>query len=70
MESLYKAVIQRDGKWWIGWVEEIPGVNGQGRTRRACLESIRSALKEALEMNRSEALSAATNPYEEVSIEV
>ena len=55
MGSTYTAVIGRDGKWWIGWVEEIPGVNGQGTTREACLESLRSALKEALEMNRADA---------------
>lgn len=70
MASTYKAVIQHDGKWWIGWIEEIPGVNGQGTTRAKCLESLRSALKEALEMNRAEALSSVQSPYEEVSIEV
>ena len=65
----YTAVIQRDGKWWIGWLEEIPGVNGQGRTRAACVASLRSALKEALEMNRADALSLAQTPFEEVCIE-
>jgi len=28
--ATYKAIIQRDGPWWIGWIEEIPGVNSQG----------------------------------------
>jgi predicted RNase H-like HicB family nuclease len=69
MAAKYTAVIQRDGKWWIGWLEEIPGVNGQGLTRAACLTSLRSALKEALEMNRADALSLAQTPFEEVSIE-
>ena len=44
--SEYTAVIQRDGKWWIGWIEEVPGVNSQGRTRKALIENLRSALKE------------------------
>jgi predicted RNase H-like HicB family nuclease len=70
MGGIYTAVIQRDGIWWIGWIEEIPGVNGQGCTREECLDSLRSALKEALEMNRADALSAARSPYEEVRIEV
>jgi predicted RNase H-like HicB family nuclease len=70
MKSRYTAVIKRDCKWWIGWLEEVPGVNGQGTTRRACLSSLRSALKEALEMNREEALAAAQGSYEEVSIEL
>jgi len=64
----YTAIIQRDDKWWVGWIEEIPGVNGQGATREECVESLRSALREALELNRADALSAAQSPYEEVSI--
>ncbi len=70
MATSYTAMIQRNGKWWIGWLEEIPGVNGQGTTRAKCLESLRSALKEALETNRAEARAAAHSPFEEVSIEV
>jgi predicted RNase H-like HicB family nuclease len=31
--TTYTAVIQRHGEWWIGWVEEVPGVNSQGQTR-------------------------------------
>lgn len=70
MRSAYTAVIRQEGEWWIGWVEEIAGVNGQGRTREACLDSLRSALKEALEMNRADARAEAGEAFEEVSIEV
>ncbi len=64
----YRAVIQRDGEWWIGWIEEIPGVNSQGATRDELLENLRSALIEALEMNRADALAAATGAFEEASV--
>ena len=64
----YTAVIQRDGDWWIGWLEEIPGVNSQGHTREELLENLQSALHEALEMNRAEALAIVKEPYEEVRI--
>jgi hypothetical protein len=64
----FTAVIKRDGAWWIGWVEEIPGVNSQGATREELLENLRSALVEALEMNRAAALAEAAEGYEEVSI--
>jgi len=64
----YRAVIQRDGEWWIGWIEEIPGVNSQGATREELLENLRSALTEALEMNRADALAAATGAFEEASV--
>jgi len=59
MESVYRAVIQRDGRWWIGWIEEIPGVNSQGETREELMENLASTLDEALEMNRSDARAAA-----------
>ncbi|HVW01898.1 MAG TPA: type II toxin-antitoxin system HicB family antitoxin [Planctomycetaceae bacterium] len=68
MSASYTAVVQQDGEWWIGWVEEIPGVNSQGRTRDELLENLRDALNEALEMNRADALAAATGSFEEVSI--
>lgn len=56
MQASYTAVIQRDDPWWIGWIEEIPGVNSQGETREELLENLRSALGEAIEMNRADAL--------------
>ena len=68
MAATYTAVIQRDDDGWIGWIEEIPGVNSQGETREELLENLRSALQEALEMNREEARAAAKGAYEEVSI--
>jgi predicted RNase H-like HicB family nuclease len=50
MNAVYTAVVQYADPWWIGWVEEIPGVNSQGKTREELLENLRSALKEALEL--------------------
>ena len=70
MKSGYTAVVQQDDSWWIGWIEEIPGVNSQGKTRQELLDNLRSALTEALEMNQAEALAAVTGEYEEVSVEV
>lgn len=68
MVANYTAVVQQDGEWWIGWVQEIPGVNSQGKTRDELLENLRDALEEALEMNRAEAVAAASGTFEEVSI--
>lgn len=68
MRANYTAVVQQDGEWWIGWVEEIPGVNSQGKTRDELLDNLRDALEEALEMNRAEAVAAASGSFEEVSI--
>jgi len=53
--SRYTAVVKQDGDWWLGWVEEVPGVNAQEPTREALLASLKEVLREALEMNRAEA---------------
>jgi predicted RNase H-like HicB family nuclease len=66
--SRYTAVVKQDGDWWLGWVEEVPGVNAQKRTREALLASLKEVLREALEMNRAEARAAAGGTYEELAL--
>jgi predicted RNase H-like HicB family nuclease len=69
MKASYTAVIQKRDPWWIGWIEEVPGVNSQGATREELMDNLRSALEEALEMNRADALAAAQGePFEEVRV--
>ena len=68
MKQKFTAVIKKDSGWWIGWVEEIPGVNSQGKTRAELLKNLRSALSEALEFNRQDARKAAKENYEEAAI--
>lgn len=65
MKNSYTAVIKQDGDWWIGWIEEIPGVNCQEPTRKELVESLRITLGEALEFNRQDAVDAAGDTYEE-----
>ena len=65
----YSAVIRQDGSWWIGWIEEVSGVNSQGATREELIDNLREALAEALEMNREDARKAAGESYEEVAIQ-
>ena len=69
MATPYNAVIRQDGDWWIGWIEEVPGVNSQGETRDELIANLREALGEALEFNRDEARKAAGTLFEEVSIQ-
>jgi predicted RNase H-like HicB family nuclease len=52
MHGEYTAVMKHDGDWWIGWIEEIPGVNCQERTREELMETLTVTLREALEPNR------------------
>ena len=48
MNTEFTAIIKQAGEWWIGWIEEIPGVNCQERTREDLVETLRLTLKEAL----------------------
>ena len=66
----YTAVIRKDEGWWIGWVQEISGVNSQGKSRAELLKNLRSALREAIELNREEALAQAGQEYEEAPLKV
>ncbi len=70
MQEGFTAVVKQSGPWWIGWIEEIPGVNCQERTREELLESLRVTLREALEFNRREAIEAAGQDYEEATVVV
>ena len=64
----WTAVISQDDGWWLGWIAEIPGVNAQERTREALLESLSEILREALEMNRHDALAQAAGKSEVVAV--
>ncbi len=70
MNQTYTAVIKQDGDWWIGWVEEVPGVNCQEPSRADLLLSLQTTLAEAIAFNREEALSAAGTGFEELPIAV
>lgn len=70
MSTTFTAVVKEDSGVWIGWIEEVPGVNCQEDSRDALLESLRVTLAEAIQLNREEARGAAGNDYEEFSIAV
>ncbi len=68
MKTEYTAVVKKSGKWWVGWIEEVPGVNCQEATRKELLESLRVTLREALEFNRRDAIEAAGEGFDEEPI--
>ncbi len=61
-------MLKQEGDWWIGWVEEVPGVNCQERTKDDLLTSLKEVLSEAIEFNRQEALAAAGEQFVEERI--
>ena len=66
----YTAVIKKDGEWWIGWIEEIQGVNCQESTKEELVESLKITLKEAIECNRNDAKTLAGSNFSEEKIAV
>ena len=68
MNNTYTAVIKQVGDWWIGWIQEVPGVNCQEASRQELLETLRITLGEALEFNRQDAIIAAGGSYQEERI--
>ena len=59
MNIEYTAVIKNVDGWWIGWIEEISGINCQEKTREELIETLKITLQEAIEFNKEEALIAA-----------
>lgn len=53
MKREFTALYQKNGKHFLAWIEEIPGVNTQGRTLKEARANLREALQLILETNRS-----------------
>lgn len=58
MHNEFTAIVERDGPWWIAYCAEVPGANGQGKTRQECLDNLREAIELVLEDRRSATLRA------------
>ena len=70
MQNEYTAIVKQEDGWWLGWIEEIPGINCQEKTYDELKESLAITLREALEFNRQDALAFASSGYREEKIAV
>ncbi|MCE2416620.1 type II toxin-antitoxin system HicB family antitoxin [Candidatus Poribacteria bacterium] len=70
MQQNYTAIIQQSDGWWIGWVQEIPGVNCQERTGNELLVALEIPLRETIAYNREEARRAVESQHKEVTIQI
>jgi predicted RNase H-like HicB family nuclease len=70
MHTEYTAIIKQQGDCWIGWIEEVAGVNCQEPTRQELIETLQVTLKEAIEFNRQDAIASAGAGYAEEKIAV
>jgi len=60
MAREFTGVIEKRGGWYIGYVEELPGVNTQGRTLKEVRENLREALGLIIEANKEPAENVGT----------
>ena len=56
MTNEFTAIIEQDGQWFIAYSPEIPGANGQGKTKEEARESLAEAIKLILEDRREDGL--------------
>lgn len=52
MTKQFTAIYKKSKKWYLGWIEEIPGVNTQGKTLKETKENLKEALLLILETNQ------------------
>lgn len=70
MSVEYTAIITKDGDWWLGWVQEVPGANAQERTKEELLISLKEAAKDIIELRRQQALSEMKTNFEEIALAI
>jgi predicted RNase H-like HicB family nuclease len=56
MHNEFTAIVEREGRWFVAYCPEIPGANGQGRTKAECLKSLSDAIDLILTDRREDAL--------------
>ena len=52
MMNQFTAVFEQHDKWWIGYVEELPGANTQGKTLDEARRNLKEAVQLIIEANR------------------
>jgi predicted RNase H-like HicB family nuclease len=68
MRNEFTAIVEQDGPWYIAYCAEVPGANGQGRSREACLANLREAISLILEHRREDSLRAMPPDAEQESV--
>ena len=58
LHNKFTAIVEQDGPWHIAYCAEVPGANGQGKSREECLANLREAIRLVLEYRREESLRA------------
>jgi predicted RNase H-like HicB family nuclease len=70
MHHEFMAVYERDDDWLVAYCPEVPGANGQGRTKDEARQSLAEAIRLILEVRRDEGLKGVPQDAEKETITV
>ena len=68
MRNEFTAIIERDGDLYIAYCPEVPGANGQGRTKDECRQNLAEAIALILEDRREDALRGVPDDVERETV--
>lgn len=68
MKHEFTAIIERDGEWFIAYSPEIPGANGQGRSKEEARKSLAEAIQLILEDRREDGLKGVPESAERETV--
>ena len=70
MKNEFTSIIERDGDWYIAYCPEVPGANGQGRTKDEARENLAAAISLILDDRREDALRGLPKDAEKGTVQV
>lgn len=56
MSNEFTAIVEQEGEWFIAYSPEVPGANGQGRTKSDALASLSESIRLILQDRREDGL--------------
>ncbi|MGD0620677.1 MAG: type II toxin-antitoxin system HicB family antitoxin [Bryobacteraceae bacterium] len=65
MHNEFTAIVEQDGPWYIAYCAEVPGANGQGKTREECLANLKEAIALVLNHRREDSLRSMPSDAEQ-----
>jgi len=69
MRNEFTGIVEQDGRWYLAYCAEVPGANGQGKSREECMANLRDAIALILEHRREESLrSVPPNAQQELVV--
>lgn len=70
MQHEFTAVVERDDAWFVAYAPEVPGANGQGRTREEALDSLSEAIALIFEDRLEDGLRGVPSDAERTTVRV